>query len=208
MRLELTEILACPACGPDRGFVAFVDSLANGIILQGRLDCPECERRHRVVDGVLYLADARPPATDDSSHMPPRAREVAAALLGVPSGPEVILVGPGLYQLAAGLAADRTTTTLLCLTTAPEVPPDRVHPIVCGDTRILPLRSGRVHAAVLRGGETVEPAEIVRVLAPGSRIVILEPGPELADFQALDAVGTLAADSRAAVLVASPLSAV
>jgi hypothetical protein len=60
----------------------------------------------------------------------------------------------------------------------------------------------------VRGGAIVEPAEIVRVLVPGSRIVIVEPGPELASFQALDAVDTLAADSRAAVLVATPLSAV
>jgi uncharacterized protein YbaR (Trm112 family) len=107
VQLELTEILSCPTCGPDHGFVAFVDALENGIIVQGRLDCPECERRHQVVDGVLFLADAGPGASNDGSPLPPGEFAVASALLGVPTGPEVILLGPGLDQLAAGLAPCR-----------------------------------------------------------------------------------------------------
>jgi len=204
--LELTEVLSCPACGPEHGFVAFVDRLEKGSILQGRLDCPQCERRHRVVDGVLYITEER--SGEAEALELPAAAELASALLGVPPGPEVLLLGPGLDGLAAGLAGERPAASLLCLTAVPAAPADRVHPIVADETRTLPFRSARIHGAVLRGGTAVGPAEIVRVLAPGARIVILEPGPELLGFEAFGTVSAVASDSRAAVLVASPLSAV
>ena len=210
MRLDLTEILSCPSCGPDRGFVAFVDRLEAGIIVQGRLDCPECEQRHPVVDGVLYMSDGSTETGAEDHRGLAEKSELAMALLGVPEAPEVILVGPGLDQLAAELAANRPSASLLCLTTAPHARafPDRVHPIVYGETGTLPFRSDRIHAAVLSGAAAFDPAEIARVLVPGSRIVILEPGSGLPDLQALESISTLAADPRAAVLVASPLPAV
>lgn len=208
MRLELTEILACPNCGPDRGFVVFVDTLEQGAVVQGRLDCPECERRHRMVDGVLHLAEIVPGGAQPRTPELPEAHELMMALLGVPAGPEVLLLGWGLEQLAGRLAVDRPTSSLLCLATERPAPAERVHPIIHGDTGALPFRSGHINGVVMAGATNIDPAEIVRVLVPGSRIVILEPGSLLAGFQALGGVSTLAADSRAAVLVASPLSAV
>lgn len=207
MRLDLTELLACPECGPDRGLVAFVDRLEDGVIVDGRIDCPECERRHAVRNGVLYLATAESPYEADDLD-PAAAAELAGALLGVPSGPEVLLAGPRLGSMASVLAAGRPGASILVLARGSVSAGARVHPIAIDDARALPFRYGRIQGAVVRGGTEVDPPALARVLVPGARVVILEPGEELARYEASGAFDTLATDSRAAVLVASPLPAV
>jgi uncharacterized protein YbaR (Trm112 family) len=206
VRLELTELLACPRCGPDRGFVAFVDRLEDGVIVEGRIDCPECEDRHPLRGGVLYMATTDSPGGNDDPD--PAAAELAGALLGVPSGPEVLLAGPGLDSVAATLAADRPGASILLLTRGAATAGAHVHPIALDDAGALPFRSGRIQGAVLRGGAESDPSALARVLAPGSRVVILEPDEGLARYEAGGLFDALATDSRAAVLVASPPPAI
>lgn len=207
VRLDLTELLACPRCGPDRGFVAFVDRLEDGVIVEGRIDCPECESRHPLRDGVLYMTTAESPDDRDDSDVG-AAAELAGALLGVPSGSEVLLAGPGLDSVAATLAADRPGAAILLLTRGAASASTRVYPIAIDDGRALPIRSGRIHGAVLKGGAESDPSALARVLVPGTRVVILEPGDTLSRYEACGSFDTLATDSRAAVLVASPPPAV
>ena len=199
MRLELTEVLACPDCGPDHGLIAFVDQMDGRRITAGRLDCPNCEQRHPIRDGVVYLHGSDSP-NDGLSIRPPTDRglaELAAALLGAPTGPEILLVGPGLSSVAISLADMRPLASVLAFADPSPEPHERVHWIVPVPDAPLPVRSARLHGAVVMGTASIDPAEAGRILVPGCRLVILTPGPEAPRFSQVGPMRELASDSRA-----------
>lgn len=199
MRLELTEVLACPRCGPDHGLIAFVDQMDGRRIVAGRLDCPSCEKRNPIRDGVVYLCGSNSEDLRVSTCVPTDSglADLASALLGTPNGPEIILVGPGLASEAALLADMRPLASVLAYGEPLTQQHDRVHWIVPGSGAPLPVRSARLHGAVMVGVDSIDPAEAARVLAPECRLVILTPGPETPAFLPGASVRELAADSRA-----------
>ncbi len=205
MRLELTEVLACPGCGPDHGLIAFVDQMDKRRIVTGRLDCPNCERQHPIRDGVVYLDGADPADVHDSGGTPETqdVAELAAALLGAPTGPELLLVGPGLPSVANSLADLRPLASVLAYADPSAEPHERVFWIVPIPGAPLPLRSARLHGAVVMGTASIDPAEAGRILVPGCRLVILTPEAEAPVFSQVGPVRELAADSRAWVGVRS-----
>ncbi len=209
MRLELTEVLSCPRCGPDHGLIAFVDRMDGRRIAAGHLDCPNCEERHPIRDAVVYLngsaatksaesatAPAEPAAAPPETGLAGSA-EIATALLGEPAGPEILLVGPGLGSVAVQLAALRPLASVLAYSDPPPESHERVHWIVPVPGDPLPLRSARLHGVVLAGAAFLEPAEAARILTTGCRLVILSPGPEPPRFRPESPVRELASDSRA-----------
>jgi len=199
VRLELTEVLACPRCGPDHGLIAFVDQMEGRRISSGRLDCPNCEERHPVVDGVVFMhgsdqADlgAQTVVTTDAG-----LAALAAALLGAPTGPEILFVGPGLASIATLLAEMRPQASVLAYACPTHERHERVHWIVPAPGAQLPMRSARLHGALAAGDSSIEPAEAGRVLVPGCRLVILAPEAEAPTFLEAAPVRELASDSRA-----------
>jgi len=199
VRLELTEVLACPRCGPDHGLIAFVDQMEGRRITSGRLDCPNCEERHPIVDGVVHMrgsdrADVGDPmmVTTDSGLV-----DLAAALLGAPTGSEVLFVGPGLASIATLLADRRPQASVLAYAYPTHERHERVHWIVPAPGSQLPMRSARLHGALATGASSIEPAEAGRVLVPGCRLVILTPEAEALTFLEASPVRELASDSRA-----------
>lgn len=199
MRLELTEVLACPHCGPDHGLIAFVDQVDGRRITTGRLDCPICEQRHPIRDGVVYMrgSDSTDVAGSTCTPTDSGMAELAAALLGAPTGPEILFVGPGLASVATALADMRPLASVLAYADPLPESHERVHWIVPATGVPLPMRSARLHGVVVVGTDSVEPAEAGRILVPGSRLVILAPGPEVPAFLPAGSVRELASDSRA-----------
>jgi uncharacterized protein YbaR (Trm112 family) len=202
VRLELTEVLACPRCGPKHGLIAVVDRMDGRRIAAGRLDCPNCEERHPIRDAVVYLhgsaaAEVADPATAPADPGSVPLAEMATALLGEPTGPEILLVGPDLGSVAVKLAALRPLSSVLAYADPRPESHDRVHWIVPVPGNPLPLRSARLHGVVLAGAAFLEPAEAARILTPGSRLVILAPEPEAPRFPSASPVCELASDSRA-----------
>lgn len=207
MHIELTQLLTCPSCGPGHGLVAFVDRMEARRILEGRLDCPRCERRHVVRDGVVVLSgdDAESGADGSSSRGEEAASVVdvpepagtATALLGPPEGPETLLLLGAAGALAAAIAEGRPTAAVV--TWSPVVPGahERVHPVVPGGrTGTLPFRSSVFDGVVLTGAEAPLLAEATRTLKTGRRVVVLGPG-EAVGGEEVASLRELAADPRA-----------
>ena len=55
MLLELSEILACPACGPPQVMVAVVHESAGHRVTHGFLGCPACDSRFPIEEGTVHL---------------------------------------------------------------------------------------------------------------------------------------------------------
>lgn len=192
MHLELTQILICPHCGPPNGLVAFVNRMEERRIVEGRLDCPVCERRHAVREGRVLLGDGVVERGDTADDEPapeagratvgprlPDAAPTAAALLGPPEGAEVLLLAGGAEPLAAELADLRPEAALVTFGPAPAGRHPRVHPVVpsaAGSAgSYLPFRPGSFGGAVLTGGWPDLPAAVAPALTPGARLVVLAP---------------------------------
>lgn len=226
MHLELTEILVCPDCGPGHGLIAFVDRIEERRIVEGRLDCPMCEQRHEVRDGIVRLvsgSDAVPPGAASipaagpsppdpagGEELPGAAAAMAAALLGPTEGAEILLLATGARVLGAAIADLRPDAAVVTYGATPasaRSPGDprshsRVYPVVLpADSGVaaFPFRERVLDGVVLSGapGESFL-AHAVRSLSAGGRLVVLSPSPEAtAALSELEEVEELAADSRA-----------
>ena len=222
MHLELTEILVCPDCGPGHGLIAFVDRMEERRIVQGRLDCPMCERRHEIAGGTVYLArmpEEEPPgdpptreAPAGGSEPPPQAAAMAMALLGPPEKGEVLLVMGAAPGLASGIAEERLDAAVVSYEPPPGASGDvrvhpRVYPVVsptATDTGAahgsgLPFRAGVLDGAVCFGIEAPARLEqVAEALSAGGRLVVLSPSPAArASLARLQGIEELAADARA-----------
>jgi len=197
VRLELTEVLACPRCGTEHGLIALIDEMDGRRIVTGRLDCPNCEDRHPISEAIVQLLGSAPDDRAEAQETPLDLASMSTALLGPPNGPEVLLVGAGSPSLAASLAELRPEAWVISYSALPQQTHDRVHRMVPGSGNALPLRSARVHGVVLSGGSSVDMAEAARVLVPGGRLVILAPGSEASPECETLPLRELASDARA-----------
>ncbi len=68
MNLILTDVLACPRCGPPFGLILLPDAVEERRVLEGVLGCPNCHGRYAVRSG---LADLRPPGSVAEEEPPP-----------------------------------------------------------------------------------------------------------------------------------------
>ncbi len=215
MLLDLSEALACPRCGPPQGLVVLVESMQGRRVSEGRLDCPRCEARYPLRDGILTLgaeasqaaprpASATGPAAE-AAPAPATAEEdavTAAALLGVRHGRGVLVTGPG-FDAASRLSALTGGCEVVALApgaAAKRRPDDPVTPLVGARASRLPLLPRRVLGVVLVAADEAECREAARVLAPGGRLVILRPSGPWADSLADAGLEPLAADPRAIVV--------
>jgi uncharacterized protein YbaR (Trm112 family) len=211
MLLDLSEALACPACGPPQGVIVLVERMEDRRVIDGRLDCPMCEARFPLRDGVVDFGvapdpDRSVPAVD------PEDAVTAAALLGIRHGRGLLVIDSGLGAAAArigslcggcevvrleprGLPADYSPAL-----EGESVPGQAaVTPLLGGPTGMIPLLSGKAIGVALEGGEKVLLAEAARVLIPGGRVAVIRPVPEAASVLEHPPFELLAADPRAIV---------
>lgn len=198
MHIELTELLCCPRCGPPHGLIAFVDRMADRRILDGRLDCPICETRHPVRDGIVYLETEGGATTDPSGATPPGpdAAAIAAALLGPPENAEILLLAGEATRLGPALADLRPDAAVVALGPPPVSRHERVYPVVSGWERRPRLRPDRLDGAVLTRAEEKWLTDVGPAMVAGARLVLLDPDPALA-VSAEARVTELASDARA-----------
>jgi len=206
VHLELTQILVCPHCGPPNGLVAFVDRMVERRIVEGRLDCPVCERRHAVRDGTVLLGDmaeagaegtGRDVAASTASAADGDAASMAAALLGPPEGREILLLCGGAESVAPAIADLRPEAAVVSFGLRSTARHPRVYPVVpSGAGDHLPFRSGTFSGAVLAGDRPDLASEITPALGAGARLVVLAPHGVRPDRDA-PALRELASDSRA-----------
>lgn len=200
MHIELTETLCCPDCGPGHGLVAFVERMEARRIVEGRLDCPVCERRHAIRGGAVRLGAERDDATDDTVLAEPDEGRalLAHALLGPPDGPETLLLLDGALGLAPGLAGARPDAAVLSFATTLPPAADRVFPIVAAsadhDPPIRPFALAGVVGAGEAGARLIP--RVASLIREGGRVIVLDPpDPEAASVH--PELRVLAADPRA-----------
>ncbi|MDP2528187.1 MAG: Trm112 family protein [Candidatus Palauibacterales bacterium] len=201
MHLELSELLACPSCGPRHGVVVSVDRIERRRVLEGFLSCPTCESRFPIRGGVIeFGTESGPegePAADASATRTAVAGRAAggagggdgpgsddalrlAALLDLREGGGFVLLGRGLYGAAAGTAELAPGVELLALVGVREavVRAPRVSSAAGVSETSLPLRDLQLRGAALRGGGAAALVEATRTVRPGGRVIVLRPTSE------------------------------
>ncbi len=211
MLLDLSETLACPRCGPPQGVIVLVERMEGRRVLDGRLDCPSCEARFALQDGVVEFEAA----VDPDRRVPPADPEdavTAAALLGIRHGRGLIVVDSGLGQVAAQIGSlcggcEVVRLEPLGLPSDPHPPADMrsepgrggVTPLVGAPAGLIPLLSAKVAGIAVEGGDPQILAEAARVLVPGGRVAVIRPGSGAATVLETPPFELLAADQRAMV---------
>ncbi len=102
MFIELSEVLACPACGPPQGLVVMVEEMDGRRVTDGYLGCPMCEAHFPIEAGEIDLGgdDAREgDAAAVAAGNPGRGTDRSASSGGAPA------VGGGAERTALLIAA-------------------------------------------------------------------------------------------------------
>ena len=200
MYLLLTDVLACPECGPDNGLVLMAEDVHDRRVMAGVLGCPNCERRYPVRAGRADFLPAVRGAEQAPSGVEEQPLRVAA-LMGVTEGPASVLLAGAAPDLAVGVAGTVPKLEVVLIDSATETAPE-----TAGVSRLragarLPFYGASLRAVALFG-EFAAPrlAEAVRVLHPTGRIVVL--GAELPPAAELAGLGlqVLAREGFTAVL--------
>lgn len=181
MYLLLTDHLACPRCGPAHGLILLAREVEDRRVLEGELGCSNCRDRFTVRKG---MADLRPPPRSpmaareelpDGDADPERIEGLKAAL-GIGDGTGTSLLLGSAVRFATALA--RACPDIEFVAADPRT---EGWPEASGVSRILaaaalPFFSSRIRGVAL-GPDVGEEglAEPARVLAPGHRLVVLDP---------------------------------
>jgi uncharacterized protein YbaR (Trm112 family) len=191
--LLLTDVVVCPHCGPEFGLIVLADRIEARRVVEGRLGCPNCREGYPVRAGV---ADLRPPRAPEPEPPAPAlaadATDAAAAsdsltgdaldtegvrlaaLLGLADAGGLVLLEGHPAAVAGAVSALVPAAEVVAMTAAPE--PEAATPE--GVSRLLatcpfPFRAAALRGVALRGAPGSERlAEGLRVLAPGSRLVV------------------------------------
>jgi uncharacterized protein YbaR (Trm112 family) len=183
MLILLTDLLACPRCGPDAGLVALAERMEERRVLEGRLGCPNCRESYPVRGGVadLRLPGAGAPSAAEGAPADPEAAVRLAALMGL-AGLQgmALLAGPGARH-AAAVAALVPEVEVVALEAAPRTGGEPRVSRLTASPGSLPFRPGHLRAMALTGAAADQEAlhGALRVLAPGGRLV-LDPAPPAA----------------------------
>lgn len=177
MHIQLTDILACPVCGPPHGLILRADTMRERRVEEGALGCPNCERNWPVANGVAWL-------DPDASRIPgdtvtagtdadPEATIRMAALLGLDHAKGFVLVTGPAAAVSAAVATMADGVEVIA--DARCAGPGPISRIAVG--KVLPFYGGRLHGIWL-SGETADRLleEAARALHPLGRLV-LDPAP-------------------------------
>jgi uncharacterized protein YbaR (Trm112 family) len=200
----MTDRLTCPRCGPGFGLVLRADRIEERRVLEGWLGCSNCRDRFPIRNGFGDLrAPPRRPFADategdggpDDERPAPDADDarVLAAALGLGDGGGTTLLVGDAVRFAAPLVGLLPEIEVAALD-----PRTRDWPEAAGVSRLtteqgLPFFAGTLRGVALAGPRpaprTLE--EAVRVLAPGHRVVVLDPSPEVAPMMQRAGLGRL-----------------
>jgi uncharacterized protein YbaR (Trm112 family) len=190
VHLLVTDRLACPRCGPEFGLILISDRVEDRRVLEGSFGCANCRERFPVRGG---FGDFRVPPAGPLEHEPgamdpgPDDAEGAlrlAAMLGVTGGPgTLLLIGEPARQaerLVAMIEGIEVVALHPGLRDRSEVPGvSRAH-AGQGPSDQLPFFTSTFRGVALDGERTEDRLdEVFRVTAPGARVVVGLPDPEL-----------------------------
>ena len=121
MLLELSEVLACPRCGPPQVMVAVVHESVGYRVTSGFLGCPTCDSRFPIEESTVHLQRQEPGEQPEASAPSPvsltdESAMLIGAVLDLEQGSGHVLLGPELSEVADAVAAlaERWEVVSLC----------------------------------------------------------------------------------------------
>lgn len=207
MHILLTDVLACPRCGPAFGLILVPDEVHERRVASGILACANCRERYLIDDGVADLRGGSEGRSGDE-----RAHEVRepdedgalrlAALMGVSEGPAIVLIAGPASERAAEIAGMVTELEVIAAERADVRSGRGVSAVRVGDA--LPVVSGKLRGVALTGWAADRFLEEgARAVAPTARLV-LDPSPADAEVR-LEAAGLRTLAREGATIVAARL---
>jgi uncharacterized protein YbaR (Trm112 family) len=212
MHLSLSDLLACPRCGPAHGLVLLPAEVRGRRVVTGVLGCPNCRERYPVENGITDLrvpgaGSAEPaPRTSHAGASHARGDEAVrlAALLGLEAVAGVVVVAGPAAAHAPALArlVDGIEGVALVGFGGPD-------PIAGGDLSHilvgprLPFRDASLAGVALTGPATLLLEESARTLRPAARL-LLEPVEAALRLRAQDAGMMAVLDAQETLVVARP----
>lgn len=208
MLLELSEILACPQCGPPQVMVAVVHESVGHRVTSGFLGCPTCDSRFPIEESTVYLQrqeSGEPP--EASAPSPVSLTDESAMLIGavldLARGSGHVLLGPELVEVADAVAAlaERWEVASLCGVRPPHAATSaNVSRILLSAGESPPVLPGRFGAAALAGDPAPERVrQFASALRSLGRLAIVVPGPGAAAAMQEAGLEVIASDERVAV---------
>lgn len=187
MHILLTDVLACPRCGPAFGLILLADRIENRRVREGVLGCANCRERYPVRAGVADLrrgagasfAAGAPPALAVSPPPADAAEEAyrVAALLGLGEGRGRVLLAGVAPEIATALAALVPELEVALAVPAPEAAERAGAAIgaVAADG-LPPFQAGSMRGVAISGAWTngAGLAAAAACLAPGGRLVVVD----------------------------------
>jgi uncharacterized protein YbaR (Trm112 family) len=212
MHLSLSDLLACPRCGPAHGLILLPDEVRGRRVVTGVLGCPNCRERYPVEDGIT---DLRVPGAGSVEQAPTTRHAGArhagddpavrlAALLGLEAAAGVVVVAGPVAAHAPALA--RLVDAIEGVTLGGFGGPD---PIAGGELSHilvgpqLPFRDASLAGIALTGPATVLLEASARTLRPAARL-LLEPVGAALRMRAQDAGMIAVLDAQETLVVARP----
>ncbi len=199
MFIELSEALACPACGPPQELVVVVDRLDGRRVLDGFLGCPICEARFPIRSGAVDLAHPDAPLHRPGEAAPGPYPELdieqtavmIAALFDARDGGGYLLLDEALGSAAPGVARLAKGCEVIALAgpgsghnTSEDTHVDWPDPLAPGTNRVagasdaFPVQSGRLRALALENPTEARLRDAIRAIRPEGRLVVLRPTAE------------------------------
>jgi uncharacterized protein YbaR (Trm112 family) len=192
VHILLTDLLACPRCGPEHGLVLLADRVEERRVIEGRLGCPNCREQYRIHAGVADLRSAAESghaergASGEGAPPDPDEAMRLGALLGLAEAAGTVLLAGQCSRHAPALASLLEQLEVVAYGAA--------EPVGGAATRVTRMRGGArlpFRDGVLRGvalsAAAAPPAEALRVVQPGGRVVLL--GASAEDARGLEAAG-------------------
>lgn len=185
MHILLTDVLACPRCGPEMGLVLLADRIEDRRVIDGSLGCPNCREMYRISGGVADLRAPGAPAPDPEAAAAEGDGEEAvrlAALLGLAEAKGMVLVAGPDAALAGAIAALVEGVEVIAVSPIP-TPADAAGVSAVAAGAVLPFRDRVLMGAAVTGNASTEMlAEALRVLRPGARLVVTRAAEGTAEW--------------------------
>lgn len=208
MLLELSEVLACPRCGPPQVMVAVVHESVGYRVTSGFLGCPTCDSRFPIEEGTVHLQRQEQGEQSEASASSPvsladESAMLIGAVLDLEQGSGHLLLGPELSEVADAVAALAERWEVVSLNSVRPAHTDRstnVSRIVLPEGESPPVLHSRFGAAALAGDPAPERVgQFAAALRSLGRLAIVAPGPGAVGAMQEAGLEVIAVDQRVAV---------